>query len=441
MKKQQFNWKLQLFNYKQGLDIEQYDVMNIIEGHINQFDSYSEKEIYTSLNERLKTFVYDPNVVSMLEGLNDELKANTLTYELKDLYKKVERKNLGLLYREPLNKILNIINASDDDAKMESILNELKMYDWIPEIKGFIFNLSKSPIERQNMTNSGKIDKVYTLVENIVNENNKKDGYVVYVGDRWFLINDKEIKQTLLEECFTNDIDKVRKFRILEQAIKMSSIDNGKIVFKIDENLNISVSTKDSSIFLNDEKIDKGTSLENVFNSPIIPYLKKDYYVIINTVKENLDKFVELDIALKNSNILNPYLECFAFNYKDKNYLYSLDKRTGSSFFEYESVNQLLQDVQRELDVDLSKFYENKLSVETKHMKKLEEREQEIDMQIRDVNESIQELKDVESLMNENDELKLAFDNLLIHKHNLTKQLNNVKSQRLEARKKMFADK
>ena len=169
--------------------------------------------------------------------------------------------------------------------------------------------------------------------------------------------------------------------------------------------------------------------------------MKKDYYVIINTVKENLDKFVELDIALKNSNILNPYLECFAFNYKDKNYLYSLDKRTGSSFFEYESVNQLLQDVQRELDVDLSKFYENKLSVETKHMKKLEEREQEIDMQIRDVNESIQELKDVESLMNENDELKLAFDNLLIHKHNLTKQLNNVKSQRLEARKKMFADK
>lgn len=441
MEKQQFNWKLQLFNYKQGLDIEQYDVMNIIEGHINQFDSYSEKEIYASLNERLKTFVYDPNVVSMLEGLDDELKANTLTYELKDLYKKVERKNLGVLYREPLNKILNIINANDDDAKMESILNELKMYDWIPEIKGFIFNLSKSPIERQNMTNSGKIEKVYTLVENVVNENNKNDGYVVYVGDRWFLINDKEIKQTLLEECFGNDNDKIRKFRILEQAVKMSTIENGKIIFKVDENLNISISTKDNSIFLNDEKIDKGTSLENVFNSPIIPYLKKDYYVVINTVKENLDKFVELDIALRNSNILNPYLECYAFNYKDKNYLYSLDKRTGSSFFEYESVNQLLQDIQKDLDVDLSKFYENKLSVETKHMKKLEEREQEIEMKIKDVNESIQELKEVESLMNENDELKLAFDNLLIHKHTLTKQLNTVKSQKLEHRKKMFSTK
>jgi hypothetical protein len=434
-----FNWKLSLFNYKQGLDIEQYDVMNIIEGHINQFDSYSEKEIYASLNEKLQAYAFDKGVVNMLEGLDTELKANTLTYELKDLYKKVERKNHGVLYRDSLNKILNIINKDDDDAKMESILNELKMYDWIPEIKGFIYNLSKSPIERQNMSNSGKAEKVFTLVENVVNENNKKDGYVVYVADRWFLIDDKEIKQTLLEECFKDDTDKIRKFRILEQAVKLSTIEDSKIKFRIDENLTISMSTKDGSIFLNEEKIDKGTSLENVFNSPIIPYIKKDYYVILNTVKENLEKFVELDIALKNSNVLNPFLECYAFNYKDKNYLYSVDKRTGSSFFEYESVNQLITDVQKELDYDLTHFYENKLSNELKHMKKLEEREQEIEMKIKEVNESIQELKDVENLMKEDVQLKAAFDNLLIHKHNLTKTLNNVKTERLEARKKMFS--
>jgi hypothetical protein len=243
----------------------------------------------------------------------------------------------------------------------------------------------------------------------------------------------------LLEECFANDTDKIRTFRILEQAIKLSTIEDSKIVFRIDENLTISMSTKEGSLFLNEEKVDKGTSLENVFNSPIIPYVKKDYYLVLNTVKENLDKFVELDIALKNTNILNPFLECYVFNYKDKNYVYSIDKRVGSSFFEYESVNQLITDVQKDLDYDLSNFFENKLSTELKHMKKLEEREQEIEMKIKEVNESIQDLKDVETLMNEDPQLKAAFDNLLIHKHNLTKSLNNVKADRLEARKKMFS--
>jgi hypothetical protein len=36
----------------------------------------------------------------------------------------------------------------------------------------------------------------------------------------------------------------------------------------------------------------------------------------------NLDKFVELDIVKKISNLINPYLETYAFNYKENVYLY-----------------------------------------------------------------------------------------------------------------------
>ena len=67
--------------------------------------------------------------------------------------------------------------------------------------------------------------------------------------------------------------------------------------------------------------------------------------------------------------------ETFAFNYKDKMYIYNIDKRTGSSLFEYESVNQLIQDVQREMEYDVTPFFENKLSKELKQLRKLEDKD------------------------------------------------------------------
>lgn len=430
-----FNWKMKLFTYKQGLDMEQYDVMSIVEKHILHFDNYSEKEVLSSLKESLNQFTYDPSVKGILENLDQEVTNNTLVYNLKHLYKIVERK--GTLYRDPLSRILNIISKDDENSMMEAIINELTMYDWVPEIKQFVMGLTKNPQELQNFKNSGKGDKIYTLVENVLNENDKKEGFVVYVADRWFLINDKEIKQTLLEDCF-KDNDKLRTMRMLEQGIKLSVIEDNKIKFKIDENLTLALSTKDNSVFLNEEKIDKSTSLENVFNSPIIPYLKKDYYTLISTVKENIDKFVDLDIAIRNYNILNPFLECYVFNFKDKNYIYSVDKRTGSSFYEYESVTELIKDVQKDLDYDLTHFFENKLSSEVKTLKKLEDREMQVEMKIKEVNESIEELKNTGELLNEDNELKLAFDNLLIHKHNLVKELNTIKTDKINSRKKLF---
>ena len=40
--------------------------------------------------------------------MEEELENNTLLYTLKDLYKKVERKNYGMLYRSPLNVIFRM---------------------------------------------------------------------------------------------------------------------------------------------------------------------------------------------------------------------------------------------------------------------------------------------------------------------------------------------
>jgi hypothetical protein len=422
------NLKLELFNFKNSLNIEQFDVSKIIQMHLENYDNLSEKELYESLNNTMNSFKYDPDVKKLLESVKEEIDQMPLVYELKDLYKKVERRNLGTLYRPALIKLLDVINKDNDDLRMECILNELSMYDYVPEIKHFLLKVTSSPIERQNLQNTGKSAKVYTLVENV------DEGHLAFVLDRWFLISENEIKQVVTSD-YIKDVEKDKTIRLLEKVLQYSDIDDNKITFKIDENLNLSVSLKNKELSLNEDKLDKETTLETLFNSPIIPYLKRDYYNIIEAAINNLDKFMELDIALKVNNLLKPFTESVVFNYKDKNYVYSRDNRTGSRFIMYENVSELLNDIQNEYDNDLTYFYENKLSSELKTLRKLEDKQQQVEIKLNDINEALKELSENEELLKENENLRVTKLNLLSLKDKVTKELNEIKNEKIQCRK------
>jgi hypothetical protein len=423
------NLKYDLFNFKKDLPMEDYELNVIVERFISNYDNYSEKELVGSLKETLTPFSYDTRVKNLVEGLESEINSEPLNYNLKDLYKKIERKNYGQMYRPALNSILNIINQNDNDTKMTSILNELVIHDWIPEVKLFLTGYMNNPIQRQNLVNSGKASKVFTLVEKTEN------GNLVFMKDRWFLINQDEVKQTLLEDHI-KDIDKIREFRILEKVMTIGDIKEDSISFRLDENLVLSISTKnDKDVFLNEEKLDKETTLEGLFNSKIIPWLKKDYYVLSSTAAQNIDKFVDLDIALKVENALHSYLECYVVNYKDKMYVYNNDARTGSAFYEYNSANDLINDVQRELDYDLTKFLDNKLSIEIKHLRTLEDKEMEIKEAIKEIDKGLALLKEHEELVNEDENLKKTFNDLLMSKHDLYENLKLVTDDKVKAKR------
>jgi hypothetical protein len=424
------NWKFDLFNFKQSLTLDQLDISQVVEKHLYQFDKMSERELVESLKMNLANYSYDTDVKKLLESFDEELEARPLVYDLKALYKVVERKNLGMLYRDPLQKILDTIAKDTDDARMESIINELAMYDWVPEIKVFVAGLMQNPTQKQNFTSNGAtLSKIYTVVESV------DGGHVAYVGDRWFLLKEGTVQQCVLGEQ-VKDVEKLKTLESLEQAIKLSNFDKETINFQIDENLSIAIGM-DSRLFINGEETDKESTLEDLFNSPIVPFMKKNYYHLIERVANNLEKIVELDVACKVTSLKRPLTETFAFNYKDKMYIYNVDKRTGSALFEYDSVNQLIQDVQREMEYDLTPFFENKLSKELRQFRKLEDKEKSIELKLKDVNESIDALKEVGDLMNESSELKAAFDNLLIHKHNLTKTLQDVRNEKNSERKKL----
>ena len=423
------NLKYDLFNFKKDLPLEDYELNVITERYINNYDKFSEKELVSSLKETLTPFSWDVKVKKLVEGLEDEIKSEPLNYNLKDLYKKIERKNYGQMYRPALNSILNIINQQDNDSKMSSIVNELVIHDWIPEVKLFLSGYMNNPIQRQNLVNSGKASKVFTLVEKTDN------GNLVFMKDRWFLINQDEMKQTLVEDHI-KDIEKVREFRILEKVMTIGDIKEDSISFRLDENLVLSISTKnDKDVFLNEEKLDKETTLENLFNSKIIPWLKKDYYVLSTTAAQNIDKFVDLDIALKVENALHPQLECYVVNYKDKMYVYNNDARTGSAFYEYNSANDLINDIQRELDYDLTKFLDNKLSKEIKHLRTLEDKEMEVKEGIKQIDDALALLKENELLVNEDENLKKVFNDLLISKHELYENLKTIKEDKTKAKR------
>jgi hypothetical protein len=422
------NIKLELFNFKKHLTLDQEEVSMIVEGHMNACNELSEKQIIVSLNERLKPYTYDKVVKSLLENLNDDMKNYELLYELKNLYNVLNSKNQGELYRQPLNVVLQTINLDTDQDRMSKILNELAIYDWVPEVKLFVHNLTKSPEKRTNLLSGGKGESTFTIVEQV------EDGHIALVKDSWFLLSENTIEKTLLES-HVKDEETLKSLRMLETAMKYAQVSEDRVNFRVSEYLTIGLAVgKKSGIYINDDELNKETTLESLFSSPIIPIVNKNFYPILVEVSKNLDKFVELDVVKKVNNLINPYLELFAFNYKKNTFVYRCDERYGNSFFKYESALELVNEVRNELNYDLTYFFENKLDKELIVKRKLEDKEREITLKLEDVNFNISKVKGSIKMIGESEVLTTALKNLEKRKENLDTELQVTKELQYKER-------
>ena len=424
------NLKLELFNFKKNLTLDQEEVSGIVEGHMNACNDLSEKSIVLSLNERLKPYTYDKSVKALLEDLNDDMKNYELLYELKSLYNVLNSKNQGELYRQPLNVVLQTINLETDQDRMSKILNELAIYDWVPEVKLFVHNLTKSPEKRTNLLSGGKGESTFTIVEQV------EDGHVALVKDSWFLLTENTIEKTLLENN-VKDEESLKSLRMLETAMKYAQVSEDRVNFRISEYLTIGLSVgKKSNLFINDDEMNDETTLESLFSSPIIPIVNKNFYPILLEVSKNLDKFVELDVVKRVNNLINPYLEIFAFNYKNNTFLYRCDERYGNSFFKYESALELVNEVRNELNYDLTYFYENRLDKELIVKRKLEDKEREITLKLEDVNFNIEKVKGSIQMIGESEVLTTALNNLEKRRSSLDTELQVTKELQYKERTK-----
>ncbi|NBP56330.1 hypothetical protein EBU71_07330 [bacterium] len=395
------NLKLELFNFVRGLDLEQEEISTIVNSHMNMLGRISEKQAIHSLNEKLKIHTYDRQVRKLLESLNTDLENFNILYELKHLYNVLSSKNQGELYRQPINVLLETINLESDQDRMGKIVNELAIYDWVPEIKLFVHNLTKSPEQRSNLLSGGSSESIYTVVE--------------------------QVEKTLLENWVKNEED-LRILRNIETGLKYADIQDDKINFRISENLVVGISvTNEGLLYINGDKMNKETTLETLFQSPIIPIVNKNFYPILLETQRNLDKFVELDVVKRVSNLINPYLECYVFNYKSGNYVYRCDQRYGNSFYKYDTALELVNEIKNELNSDLTYFFENKLDKEIIKNRKLEDKEREITLKLEDVNINLEKIKNSLRISGESQILLEAKKNLTKRKEYLEEELMAVK--------------
>jgi hypothetical protein len=354
-----------------------------------------------------------------------------LLYELKNLYNVLNSKNQGELYRQPINVLLQTINLETDQDRMSKILNELAIYDWVPEIKLFVHNLSKSPQQKSNLLSGGKAESVFTIVEQV------EDGHLSFLRDSWFLLTDNSIEKTLLEN-HVQDEERLRMLRNLQTAMQFSTISESRIDFRISEYLTIGLSVASKGgIFINDDELNEETTLESLFSSPVVPIVNKNFYPLLVEVSKNVDSFVELDVVKRVSNLINPTLEVYAFNYKNNIYIYRCDERYGNSFFKYESALELVNEVRNELNFDLTYFYENKLSKELVTKRRLEDKEREITLKLEDVQFNISKINGSIKMIGESDVLVEALNNLKKREENLSVELQAVKELQYKERVKI----
>lgn len=412
--------KLDLFEYRKNLSSEQLDIANIVTEHIDLCDTYSEKEIFGSLQRCLETYTYIDNVKQILEQIDTELSSSPLLYNLKDLYSKISRKSDRFLYETVLNDILLCINEQTDQSKMLRILDSLKAHSWIPEIAYFLSEVSETPQEKQNyLSDTGKIDDVYSIVLQL------KEGYLTYINGKWFLMGESGITNTLLE-THIKDENILRKYRLLEQAIDKAYFEDNKITFNVAEELTVSFNTENKSMTINNEQLESGSTLESLFNSPVIPFMGKAFYPILNETYINLDKFMKIDTVKRVSSLLNPTFECYVFNFNGQIAQYRVDKRLGHSLYTYESAMSIIENVAQELGADLTFFFEDQLSDELKEYKKIEKEEKTLVEKLNDIEDAILLMKNENQLIEENENLKKLYNSLLSKKHTISENLKVV---------------
>lgn len=421
--------KNNMYEFRKALDLEQSDIATIITEHIKLSEVYSEKEIYGSLSNHLGQYKFYENVNSFLNEVDGELSSKPLIYSLKDLYSKLKRKDQQWMYESACNTILECIQQRSDEDK-HRILEDLRMYEWIAEVHQFLFELASTPQAKSNfMAKGGKIEDVYSIVLQI------KEGYLTYIAGSWFLLNKETGIKSVLKENFITDSVQLKKIALLEDAINRADFNEDTITFKIAEGLTISFNTSNKKITLNESEADKATTLESLFNSPVVPLLAKGYYPILVETFNHLDKFVVVNSVKKVSNILNATYECYVFNFEGKISQYRVDKRLGSSYYTYENAMPLIENVIHELGADLTFFYENQLSEETKAKIEIENKEKAITEKLSDVEQGILAIKESGESLTDNKALETLYNSLLGRKHKLSEELKTVKKDKISLNK------
>lgn len=425
---------LELYNFKKGLDIEQEDIERQINYHIGLFNcdengiSYSQKTIINSLTEKLKPFTYDKKVVKVIENVKSIIEKDELFYELEDLFKVIENQNQGMVYRPALQTILDIINENDNTKKQSKIFNELKMYEWIPAVKFFMYKYTTDPKELKNITSDGgRVDNVYSIVEKV--EKNGKKGFLTFIGNRWFFIGEN-IEYAVLSD-FISEREDLYRINTIQKALEIGELSDDRITFKIDEDINLGIEFSTGDLYINEEKTDKLTTLETIFDSAIISYMQKNLYPILSETLKSREKFVNLDIVQKLSNVAKPQLEAFAIKHNNNMYIYSIDETRGQNLYQYDSAVMLVNEMKKQFGFDLSDFYKDLFEGEAKVRKELYDREMFITDKLEEVSENIQKLKDTE-LLEESEELKSAYDILIEEKKSLENDLLAIKTIKAE---------
>ncbi len=418
---------LNLFEFRKELTHDQMDVANIVSEHIEFCKEYSEKEVTYSLNKKLEGYTYFDNVKSLLSNLETEIKENKLYFELKDLYAKIARRENRFLYEIALNVLQECINQPSDEDRKIKVVETLTMYEWIPEVQLFLYEMASTPQEKMSISSKGgKIDDVYSLVLQV------QEGYLARVHDAWFLMSENGIKGVLLETYVKDDVQ-LKKMRLLEQALQYGEFKGNSINFDLTENCIISINTNTGKLYLDSQETEKETTLESLFNSAIIPFGGRGMYPIIAETLDSIKKFVILDTVKKVSNIVNSAYECYVFNHQGNIYQYSVDKFAGSNTKEWPNAQSIIENVMHDLGVDITYFYENLLSEELKLKVELEKQEMKIQENLSNIETAILKIKDQsieDKALLENTSIKKMHNDLLATRHKLAEELKAVRNKK-----------
>ena len=371
----------------------------------------SEKEILNYLiNETSKLSGF--HKLNIVESYQNDIiaKDEQLDIELKDLYKKLIREDYNGIYNAPITTISKIISVSSVQNKIDMILNELYIYNYIPHVRLFLEN-NIGGVKSDNDKYLGQGSKVYSIVEFT------EMGQAVFIGEDQFLFNDKGVELINVSTLSRNNL---QSYKNIEQAIKSGKIDSEGISFTLGDNFEFGIKINEpGNFYINGERAEPTTDLEKLFMTTQVPFNKKSLLPVIHEIMTRLHQFTEIDVCLKVTNRMKKN-KMYIINYLDKIYCYDLNSKSGNTFYEFDSPDNAIKFVKDNMEYDISDFIIDKLDAQQQELKMLRDREKVIQIEIDDTENK---MKDLNNDPNLRDTTELKDANILLE--NYINKLNN----------------
>lgn len=309
-------------------------------------NTYGLLESYNSIMTKLQNYDFIAEIDGFIKEGLEFFQENNLHIKSIIALNNMQNSRQSSYYEKAVNELAVVLESNDESTIAKSILENLKDYTWIAEIKELnrLANIIEKGLNESNFKYSVK--PVFSPIIP-VRESKDNESYIFYNNGRLLKINEESIEPTQVSTVnglFRTLCEAVDRFSIKNNTVSTSFFGSKVEIVKENENV---------KILLDSNEVNKEHLTDYFMNSSGWLAKNKKDVALIEAVSEQFDAIVEMEIGKKVISTINEGISLSVFKHNGKVYLQKVNAIIGINEFNEYSVDEAVKTAKEYIGIDL----------------------------------------------------------------------------------------